>query len=115
MSTTARLSALLAAFLVGVFVEAYRYHGPTIDAYLHTSHLHVMDWMLLLIGSLIPGRLIYDLVTQPDTLDWRRAYWFVASTFMIYAALGNNATLKEVACNIFSSHPYHSSQPCYYQ
>jgi hypothetical protein len=115
MSTTARLSALLAAFLVGLFVEAYRYHGPAIDAYLHTSHLHVMDWMLLLIGSLILGRLIYDLVMQPDTLDWRRAYWLVASAFMIYAALGNTTALKEVACNIFSSHPYHSSQPCYYQ
>jgi hypothetical protein len=90
MSTTARLLAFLAAFLVAVFAMAYRHHGVTIDAYLHTSHLHVTDWVLLLFGSLILGGLIYCLVTQPDTFDWRGGFWLVASGFTIYAVLGNN-------------------------
>jgi len=113
MSTTARLLAFLAAFLIAVSAMAYRHYGATIDAYLHTSHLHVTDWVLLLFGSLILGGLICGLVTQPDTFDWRGGFWLVASRFLIYAALGNNPALKEAACHIFSSRPYHSSHPCY--
>jgi hypothetical protein len=114
-TTVMRLSVGLAALLVGCFTTAYRYHGAAIDAYLHTSHLHVMDWVLLLFGSLFcVGSLPYQLWTQPDTIDWRGAFWFVVGAFMIYAALGNNPTLKEAACRIFS-HPRVHTQPCYYQ
>ena len=112
MSTTARLLAFLAAFLVAVFAMAYRHHGVTIDACLHTSHLHVTDWVLLLFGSLILGGLIYCLVTQPDTFDWRGAS---GSSRAGSRSTPCSATtpLKEAACHIFSSHPYHSSHPCY--
>lgn len=115
MSTTARLSAFLAAALVGIFAAAYRHHGVAIDAYLHTSHLHVMDWVLLLFGSLLMGGLAYGFWTQPDTFDWRWSFWFVIGGFMIYAALGNNASLKETACQILSGRHSNGSTPCYYQ
>jgi hypothetical protein len=111
MSTTARLLAFLAAFLVAVFAMAYRHHGATIDAYLHTSHLHVTDWVLLLFGSFILGGLIYGLATQPDTFDWRGIFWLIMSAFMIYAALGNNPSLKEAACAMFVKRHY--TPPCY--
>ena len=115
MSTTARLLAFLAAFLVAVFAMAYRHHAATIDAYLHTSHLHVTDWVLLLFGSLILGGLIYCLVTQPDTFDWRGGFWLVMGGVMIYAALGNNLVLKEAACQMLSSRHHNWSTPCYSQ
>lgn len=57
MSATAKVLAFLAAFVVGAFATAYRYHGAAIDAYLHTSHLHVQDWVLLIFGSLCVGGL----------------------------------------------------------
>jgi len=111
MSTTARLLAFLAAFLVAVFAMAYRHHGVTIDAYLHTSHLHVTDWVLLLFGSFITGGAIYGLVTQPDTFDWRGIFWLIMGAFMICAALGNNPSLKEAACALFVKRHY--TPPCY--
>jgi hypothetical protein len=114
MSTTARLLAFLAAFLVAVFATAYRYHGATIDGYLHTSHLHVMDWVLLLFGSGVVGSLAYSLLMQPDTFDWRGSFGLIVGGFMIYAALGNNPSLKEAACQFLSSHRNWSS-PCYYE
>jgi hypothetical protein len=115
MSITARLLAFLAAVLVGAFVTAYKYHGAAIDAWLHTSHLHVMDWVLLLFGSLIVGALAYSLLTQPDNFDWRGGFWLVMGAFMIYAALGNNASLKETACRVLSSRHHNWSSPCYYE
>ena len=115
MSTTARLLAFLAAFLVAVFAEAYRYHGATIDAYLHTSHLHVIDWVLLFFGSLVVGGLTYSFWTQPDNFDWRGSFWLIVGGVMIYAALGNNPALKEAACRMLSSRHHNWSTPCYYQ
>jgi hypothetical protein len=114
MKTTARLSAFLAFVLVGAFVAAYRSHGAAIDAYLHTSHLHVMDWALLLFGSLAVAGITYKLLTQPETFDWRGGVWLIVGAFMIYAALGDNASFKEAACQILNSHHgYKSSSPCY--
>jgi hypothetical protein len=108
-----RLSVGLAAFLVACFTTAYRYHGAAIDAFLHTGHLHVMDWVLLLFGLACVGCFTYQLWTQPDTIDGRGIFWLVMGAFIIYAALGNNPTLKEAACEIFS-HPRTTSH-CYYQ
>jgi hypothetical protein len=52
--------------LVGVFATAYKYHGATIDAYLHTSHLHVQEWLLLIFGSLFVGSVAYSFLKVPD-------------------------------------------------
>jgi hypothetical protein len=111
MSTTARLLAFLAAFLVAVFVVAYRYHDAAIDAYLHLSQLHSADWVLLLLGSFFVGSLTYYLFTQPDNFDGRGIFWLVMGGFMIYAALGNNPSVKETACWMFVHRHY--TPPCY--
>ena len=114
MNTTAQLLAFLAAFAVGVFEIAYRHHEATIDAYLHTSHLHVTDWVLLLFGSLFVGGLTYSLLTQPDTFDWRGIFWLFIGGFMVYAALGHDPGLKEAACQILNSrHHGPWTSPCY--
>ena len=115
MSTTARLLAFLAAFLVAVFAVAYRYHGASTAAYLHASHLDAMDWVLLVFGSLVVGCLMYSLLTQPDNFDWRGGFWLVMGGVMIYAALGNNPALKEAACRMLSSRHHNWSTPCYSQ
>lgn len=114
MSTTARLVSFLAALLLGFFVTAYRYHGATIDAYLHTSHLHVMDWVLLGFGSLCVGCLSYSFWTQPDAFDWRGGFWLVMGGVMIYAALGGSPWLKEEACQMLGSRHSHYDHPCYF-
>jgi hypothetical protein len=103
MNTTARSASFLAAVLVGLFVTAYKYHGATIDAYLHTSHLHVMDWVLLIFGSLCVGGLTYNFWTQPDAFDWRGGFWLVIGAAMIYAALGGSPWLKEETCQMLAS------------
>ena len=113
MNTAAKLSAFFAAFLVGIFVVAYRHHGAAIDAYLHTSDLHATDWVLLVFGSLFVGGLTYSFVTQPDTCDWRGGFWFVISAFMICAALGNNPSSKEAACRLLNSRHHVWTSPCY--
>jgi hypothetical protein len=114
MNTTARLASFLAALLVGLFVAAYRYHGATIDAYLHTSHLHVMDWVLLIFGSLCVGGLTYNFLTQPDAFDWRGGLWLIIGGAMIYAALGGNPWLKEETCQMLSSRHHYYDHPCYF-
>jgi hypothetical protein len=114
MNTTAKLSAFLAGLLVGIFATAYKYHGATIDAYLHTSHLHVTDWLLLIFGSLFVGGVAYSFLQQPDTFDWRGSFWFIMGGVMIYAALGGDPGLKEAACQILNNR-HHGvwSSPCY--
>jgi hypothetical protein len=106
MNTTAKLWAFLAALLFGVFVAAYRHHGATIDAYLHTSHLHVQDWELLFFGSLCVGGVAYSFLERPDTFDWLGSFWLIIGGVMIYAALGDDPWLKEAACWIVNDrHP----------
>jgi hypothetical protein len=113
MGTTARfLTFLAAAFLAVVFAQAYKYHGAPIDAYLRTTHLHAMDWLLLLLGSFVLGSIAYGLLTEPDKFDWRAIIWLIMGGFMIYAALGNNASLKETACQLFVHRHY--TPPCYH-
>ena len=114
MNTTARLASFLAVVLLGLFVTAYKYHGTTIDAYLHTSHLHVMDWVLLIFGSLCVIGLTYNFVTQPDAFDWRGGFWLIIGGVMIYAALGGSPWLKEQACQMLSSRHHHYDRPCYF-
>lgn len=117
MSPTANLLGALAGLLLAVLVGVYRYHGATIDAYLHTSHLHVMDWVLLIFGSLCVGGLTYSLFTQPDTFDGRGIFWLIIGGVMIYAALGNNLWLKEETCQMFLYKRYHywsQQHPCYF-
>jgi hypothetical protein len=114
MGITARLVAFLAAFLVGTFVIADRHHGAAIDAYLHTGHLHVMDWVLLIFGSLCVVCLTYSFWMQPDDFDWRGGFWLVVGGVMIYAALGGDPWLKEGACRMLSSRHNHYEQPCYF-
>jgi hypothetical protein len=103
MNTTAKVLAFLAAMLVGVFATAYRHDGATIDAYLHTSHLHDRDWLLLIFGSLCVGGGAYSLLKQPDTFDWRWSFWFIIGGVMIYAALGNVPWLKDASCWILNA------------
>ena len=114
MSTTAKALAFLAALLVGVFATAYRHDGATIDAYLHTSHLHVQDWLLLIFGSLCVGCVAYSFFDQPDSFDWRWSVWLVIGGVMIYAELGDVSWLKEESCRIILN-PHHGAwtEPCY--
>lgn len=114
MNATAKLASFVAALLIGLFVTAYKYHGAAIDAYLHTSHLHVMDWVLLMFGSLCVGCLTYSLFTQPDAFDWRGYFWLIVGGTMIYAALAGSPWLKEQTCQILSSRHHHYEQPCYF-
>ena len=76
MNATAKLWAFLAAFLVGSFATAYKYHGATIDAYLHTSHLHVQDWLLLMFGSLGTPQ---NLAVRPYLNERKIPQLFIAS------------------------------------
>ena len=77
------LLGALAGLLLAIFVDAYRYHGAAIDAYLHTSHLHVMDGVLLIFGSACVGGLTYSLFTQPDTFDGRGIFWLIIGGVMV--------------------------------
>jgi drug/metabolite transporter (DMT)-like permease len=108
--TTARLLVFLAAFLFGLFVIAYRYHGAAIDAYLHISHLHPQDWLLLIFGSGCVGGIVYNFLNDPDTLDWRGSFWLIIGGLMIYAELGNVLWLKEGTCWMITR--YHADQYC---
>jgi len=114
MSTTAKALAFLAALLVGVFAAAYRHHGAAIDAYLHTSHLHVQDWLILIFGSLCVGGVAYSFFKQPDTFDWRGGFWLIIGGVMICAVLGNVPWLKEASCRIVDGRHHGAwSSPCY--
>ena len=114
MNTTAKTWAFLGALLVGVLAAAYGQYGPTIDSYLHTRHLHVQDWSILIFGSLCVGCVAYSFVMQPDTFDWRWSFWFVIGGVMIYAVLGDVAWLKEASCRIVDGRHHGAwSHPCY--
>jgi hypothetical protein len=114
MNTTAKALAFLAALLVGVFAAAYRHDGATIDAYLHTSHLHVQDWVLLIFGSMCVGGVAYSFFQQPDDFDWRWGFWLVIGGVMSYAELGNVPWLKEASCRIVNGRHHAAwTEPCY--
>jgi hypothetical protein len=87
MNTTAKALAFLAALLVGVFATAYRNDGATIDTYLHTSHLHVQDWLLLIFGSLFAGGVAYSFLKQPDSFDWRWSVYGVSNAISPLSSL----------------------------
>lgn len=113
MNATAKLLAFSAALFVGAFAAVYRYHGAMIDAYLYTSQLHVMDWVLLFFGSACVGGIPYSFFKQPDTFDWRGVVWVIIGGAMIYAVLGDDPQLKETTCRMLSRHHGAWSTPCY--
>ena len=114
MSTTAKLLAFLAALLVGVFATAYRHDGAAIDAFFHTSHLHVQDWLILTVGSLCVGGVAYSFLKQPDRFDWRWSFWLAIGGIMLYAELANVPWLKEASCRIINARHHGAwTEPCY--
>ena len=112
---TKGILAFLAALLVGVFWSVYRHHGATIDAYLHTSHLHVQDWLLLMFGSLFVGGVAYSFLNRPDSFEWPSIVWLVIGGAMIYAEVADVPWLKEASCQIFNSRHHEAvwTEPCY--
>ncbi len=114
MNITAKALAFLAALLVGVFATAYEHNGAAIDAYLHISHLHVQDWLLLIFGSLCVVGVAYSFLKQPDTLNWSGGFWLIVGAVMIYGVLGDVPWLKEASCRIVDGR-HHGvwSHPCY--
>ena len=114
MSTTAKLLAFMAALLVGVFATAYRHDPTAIDAALHTSHLHVQDWLILFVGSACVGSVVYGLLWRPDSVNWGWSIWLVIGGVMIYAEVADVPWLKETSCKIINSrHHGPWTEPCY--